>query len=136
MSEPWDVPVGTPTPAGRQPDPDTRATRGGSGRRKSVAQSNPPTSPSSGRHPGTKARTVWVGIVVAALVLIVLLIFIVQNTDDVTIHFFGLSGRLPIAVALLFAAIAGILLLAIPGTIRMLQVRKVVTKAETVMKRR
>lgn len=81
-------------------------------------------APAAIRLPGTKARTVWSGIIVAAIVLILLLIFIVQNTDNVTIHFFGLSGQLPIAVALLAAAIAGILLLAIPGTIRMLQLRK------------
>jgi uncharacterized integral membrane protein len=62
--------------------------------------------------------------IVAAIVLILLLIFIVQNTTDVTVYFFGLSGQLPIAVALLFAAIAGVLLLAIPGTIHMLQLRK------------
>lgn len=77
-----------------------------------------------GSRSGSKARTVWSGVIVAAIVLILLLIFILQNTADVTIQFFGLSGELPISVALLFAAIAGVLLLAIPGTIRMLQLRK------------
>lgn len=66
--------------------------------------------------------------IVAALVFIVLLIFIVQNTASVTIHFFGFAGALPIAVALLLAAVCGVLLVAIPGTVRILQLRKAVRK--------
>lgn len=87
--------------------------------------------PAAHRPPGTKARAVWSGVIVTAIVLILLLIFIVQNTGNVPIHFFGFSGQLPIAVALLFAAIAGVLLLAIPGTIRMLQLRKAVRAERT-----
>jgi uncharacterized integral membrane protein len=78
----------------------------------------------------TRTRTggIWIGVIVAALVFIVLLIFIVQNTASVTIHFFGFAGALPIAVALLLAAVCGVLLVAIPGTVRILQLRKAVRK--------
>jgi uncharacterized integral membrane protein len=77
---------------------------------------------------------IWIGIIVAAIVLVILLIFILQNTASVTIHFLGYSGGVPIAVALLLAAICGILLVAIPGTVRIVQLRKAVkepTKANT-----
>jgi uncharacterized integral membrane protein len=78
----------------------------------------------------TRTRTggIWIGIIIAAIVLILLLIFILQNTTSVTIHYFGFAGALPIAVALLLAAVlaavCGVLLVAIPGTVRILQLRK------------
>ena len=55
---------------------------------------------------------------------IYLLIFILQNNVPVQINFLGLSGTLPTGVALLFAAIAGLLLGAIPGSMRILQLRR------------
>lgn len=151
MSGAHNVPSGTPNPAHREFDPQTPYPDAGSDSRAATdgqtvhaphlpsaatAARHDPTpgmppagmppqgAPTAGRRSGTKARALWSGIIVAAIVSILLLIFIVQNTTNVTIHFFSLSGRLPVAVALLFAAIAGILLLAIPGTIRMLQLRK------------
>jgi uncharacterized integral membrane protein len=66
----------------------------------------------------------WVGLVLAALVLILLLIFILQNPDPVRIAFLGWEGALPTGVGLLFAAIAGVLLVAVPGSMRMAQLRK------------
>ena len=58
------------------------------------------------------------------IVLIFLLIFILQNNVPVQINFLGVSGTLPTGVALLFAAIAGLLLGAIPGSVRILQLRR------------
>jgi uncharacterized integral membrane protein len=72
---------------------------------------------------------VLVGMIVAAIVFVLLLIFILQNTANVTIHFFGITGRLPIAVALLLAAICGLLLVAIPGAVRIAQLRKSVKRS-------
>jgi uncharacterized integral membrane protein len=67
--------------------------------------------------------------IVAAIVFVLLLVFILQNTANVTIHFFGITGRLPIAVALLLAAICGLLLVAIPGAVRIAQLRKSVKRS-------
>jgi lipopolysaccharide assembly protein A len=66
----------------------------------------------------------WVGLVLSALVLIILLIFILQNPGAVRIAFLGWDGTLPAGVALLFAAVAGVLLVAIPGSMRMVQLRR------------
>lgn len=66
----------------------------------------------------------WAGLVLSAVVGVLLLVFILQNTDPVQITFLWVSGTLPTGVALLFAAIAGILLVAIPGTWRILQLRR------------
>jgi uncharacterized integral membrane protein len=76
--------------------------------------------------PVQRSRTgvLWVGLVLSALVLLVLLIFILQNSAPVQINFLGASGTLPTGVALLLAAIAGLLLVAIPGGLRILQLRR------------
>lgn len=60
---------------------------------------------------------------VAIAVLVLLLIFILQNLRDVTVTYFGASGQLPLGVALLFAAIAGALVVAIVGVARLTQLR-------------
>lgn len=72
----------------------------------------------------TRTGGLWVGLILSSVMLIFLLIFILQNRMPVQISFLGWTGTLPTAIALLFAAIAGILLLAIPGGVRMLQLRR------------
>jgi len=64
-----------------------------------------------------------VALVVAAVVMIFLLIFIVQNSDPVLVRYFGFEGTLPLGVAMLFAAIAGALTAGLLGTVRILQLR-------------
>jgi uncharacterized integral membrane protein len=73
-----------------------------------------------------RSRTggLWVGLILSALVLLLLLVFILQNSQPVQISFFALDGVLPTGVALLLAAIAGMLLVAIPGSMRILQLRR------------
>ena len=65
-------------------------------------------------------RTAMIG---GALVLIVVLIFIIENAHAVTITFFGAHLRVSLAVALLLAAIAGALIMAAAGTARITQLR-------------
>ena len=72
----------------------------------------------------TRISGTWVAVIVAAIVLIFLLIFILQNLTTVTVNFLGVSGSLPLGVAMLFAAIAGVILLALIGTARILQLRR------------
>jgi uncharacterized integral membrane protein len=72
----------------------------------------------------TRISGTWVAIVVAIFVLIFLLVFILQNLTNVTVAFLGLEGTLPLGVALLFAAIAGALLVALVGAARILQLRR------------
>jgi uncharacterized integral membrane protein len=81
-----------------------------------------------GQVPRTRTGGVWVGLTSAAAVLILLLIFILQNSHNVTVHFFGFHGKLSLAVALLLAAACGVLLVAIPGTGRIVQLRRAVKK--------
>ncbi len=85
-----------------------------------------PGTATPGTTPVRRSRSggLWVGLILSALVLLFLLVFILQNGAPVQISFFALEGTLPVGVALLLAAIAGILLVAIPGTVRILQLRR------------
>lgn len=78
----------------------------------------------SKNQPGSRTGGLWVGLILSAIVLLFLLIFILQNRHAVQINFLAWTGTLPTGVALLFAAIAGLLLVAIPGTVRILQLRR------------
>ena len=76
----------------------------------------------------TRASAWWVGLIAAAVVLVALVIFIAQNSASVEVHFLGLQGQVPLAIALVLSAVAGILLVAIPGTARMIQLRSALKK--------
>jgi uncharacterized integral membrane protein len=72
----------------------------------------------------TKVSGAWVAVTVAAVGLVVLLIFILQNLTSASVHFLGANGTLPMGVAMLLAAVAGALLLALLGSARILQLRR------------
>ncbi|GAA5159990.1 hypothetical protein GCM10023321_41880 [Pseudonocardia eucalypti] len=76
----------------------------------------------------TRISGLWTGIILSAVVLVLLLVFIVQNIEPARIRFFGAEGSMPIGVALLFAAALGVLLVAIPGYLRILQLRRLARK--------
>jgi lipopolysaccharide assembly protein A len=73
---------------------------------------------------GSRLSGLWVGMILSAVVLVFLLIFILQNRVPVQINFLAWTGALPTGIALLFSAVAGALLVALPGSARMLQLRR------------
>ncbi|HEV3267225.1 MAG TPA: lipopolysaccharide assembly protein LapA domain-containing protein [Acidimicrobiales bacterium] len=75
------------------------------------------------RYQHTRTSAAWAGVVVAVLFGVALIDFIAQNTRDVRIHFFFISGRVPIAVALLAAALAGAVVVVAVGVGRVVQLR-------------
>ncbi len=77
------------------------------------------------RRPVKRSRIggVWVAAVVFAFVLLLLLIFVLQNGQRAEVSFLGAHGTLPMGVALLLAAVFGVLLVALPGTARIVQLR-------------
>lgn len=88
-----------------------------------------PTAPAAGPSNRTIVSGLWIGLVLSAVVLVFLLIFILQNQEDVQVTFLGATGELPTGVALLLAAVAGVLVVAIPGTGRILQLRRAAHRA-------
>jgi uncharacterized integral membrane protein len=75
----------------------------------------------SRRH--SRAGAAWVALIVAAIVLIFLLIFVLQNSGEVQVRYFGFEGTMPLGVAMMFAAVAGALTAGLLGTVRILQLR-------------
>src|ERR1700761_4496968 len=71
----------------------------------------------------TRTGGVWVALAFFAIVLLLLLIFILQNGAKVSVSYMGAHGPLPLGVALLLAAVCGILLVVLAGTARILQLR-------------
>ena len=96
-----------------------------------------PTEPSSVETPAapqsglTRISAVWFGVVAAALVLVLLLIFILQNTRSVKVTFFTVSGTIPVGVALLFAALGGLLLAGLVASLRIWQLHHRLAQGES-----
>ncbi len=93
----------------------------------------PPTTPPppAPGHTGirrTRAGSLWVSLTVGGLFLVALLIFVVQNTTSVRLGFLGWHFMLPVGVAILVAAVAGLLVMAIAGSIRIIQLRQAFSK--------
>ena len=108
-----DRPVADPERAetSAQPEPATASTEA-----PSVTQT--PAPPRK-----TVAGRVWFAIVVAAILLIALIIFIAENSQNVTISFLGANGTISLALAILIAAVAGVLISVLVGSTRILQLR-------------
>ena len=73
---------------------------------------------------GSRTSGFWVAVVGLGVVLLLLIIFIAQNTQTVNVSFFGWDGQAPLAVTLLIATAAGLFLAAVAGSLRILQLRR------------
>ncbi|WP_422935034.1 LapA family protein [Sinomonas sp. P47F7] len=108
-----------PAPAKREPAPAKR-------------EPTPPRrEPTPARHqPGvTRAGAVWASVVAGLAVFVLLIVFFIQNQDQVRVRFLGLDGNVPLALALLIAAVAGGIIVAIAGGVRILQLRVTARRA-------
>ena len=92
----------------------------------------PPTAPaqSTAALPQHKIRRtrisgLWVSVGFFAVVLLLLLIFILQNGTKVDISYMGAHGHLPLGVDLLLSAVCGVLLVVLAGAARISQLRTV-----------
>lgn len=118
----------TTPPAPQQPGrgpgaPQQTQATGAPGTGAAPASTPPPGRPAPIRVKRTRVGGVWVASALFAVVLLLLLIFILENGHSVDISFFGAHGHLPLGVALLLAAVLGVLLVVIPGTGRIIQLR-------------
>ena len=71
----------------------------------------------------TNAGRLWISIAVATILLVLLIIFIAENSRSVKISFLGAHGHISLALALLIAAVVGVLVTLAAGTARILQLR-------------
>lgn len=78
----------------------------------------------AGEIPSSRTELAFKSLIAGAIVLILLLVFILENTESVKISYFGAGFHLPLGVALLLAAIGGALVVGIIGTARIVQLRR------------
>lgn len=74
-------------------------------------------------HKPTRTSWAWGTLIMGVILGIALVDFLAQNTRSVRIEFFSASGQIPIAVALLVAALAGGAIVLIVGAARIGQLR-------------
>ena len=83
----------------------------------------PPPLPPQHRIKRTRTSGIWVAVGFFAVILLLLLIFILQNGTQVSVSYLGMHGHLPLGVALLLAAVSGVLLVVLAGAARISQLR-------------
>jgi uncharacterized integral membrane protein len=76
----------------------------------------------------TRAAALWTSLIAGFLTLIVLLIFITQNTASADFTFLTWHWTLPLGVAILLAAVAGGLITGLVSAARMFQLRRAAKK--------
>lgn len=111
-------PAGTPPPANPAPAP-----RPGSAPPSGGPVEPPGVQGAPGRQGVSRAGATWTAVIAGLVVFILLVVFFIQNQDMVQVHFLGLIGPVPLGLALFIAAVAGGVLVAIAGAIRIFQLR-------------
>jgi uncharacterized integral membrane protein len=92
-----------------------------------VSRDVPAVSPpieAGNRVPRTRTGAAWFGICAAALLSVVLIVFMLQNTRSVRVDFLWMDGSLPLALALLIAGVGAALLTMAVGAARITQLRR------------
>src|SRR5689334_1968351 len=73
---------------------------------------------------GSRTSGFWAATVGLAVLLLLLIIFIAQNTESVSVEFLGWDGHTPLAVAILVSVLVGLLIAVVAGSLRILQLRR------------
>ncbi len=82
------------------------------------------------RGSGTRTSAAWFGITVGVLIMIALVVFMLQNTESVTVSFLGMMGAAPLAAILLIAALGAALVVLLVGGLRIGQLRRRLRNSE------
>jgi uncharacterized integral membrane protein len=120
---------------GPTPDADTGSARPA---QQPSPASTPQSSPQSsveptdrprggaGSDPLRASRTsgLWTAVVALVVLLVLLAVFVLQNTRSVAVTYFGWEVEAPLAAALLIATAAGGLIVVAAGSLRILQLRR------------
>ncbi len=117
-TEPRPTPDATPSPPAIGAEvPQPQQEPGG--------QAGRPQAPPLPQHRVRRTRTsgLWVSLGFFAIVLLLLLIFILQNGAEVNVSYLGAHGRMPLGVAMLLSAVCGVLLVVLAGAARISQLR-------------
>ncbi|GAB3702624.1 LapA family protein [Corynebacterium nasicanis] len=70
----------------------------------------------------------WAALIIGALLLIALLVFILQNQQQVELNILSWTFHFPAGIGYLFSAITGALIMALVGGVRMFELRRQVKR--------
>ncbi len=106
-------------------EPENEAEASGTGADAAVSSSSSPQGSVSPAHVGRRTRisAFWIALVVSLVVLVLLIVFVLENGRDARVSYFGAHADLPLGVALLLGAVIGGLVVALAGAARILQLR-------------
>lgn len=76
----------------------------------------------------TRTAALWTALIAGFLVLIILLVFIAQNTEGADVNFLGWEWTLPMGVWILLSAVIGGLITVLAATARIVQLRRAAKK--------
>lgn len=93
------------------------------------------TSPTP-KVPRTRTGATWFGICAAAATLVVLIVFMLQNTRSVEVSFLWMHGTLPLALGLLTAGVGTAIVVMVVGTARITQLRRHTRRRQRVVRSR
>ncbi|MDN5887874.1 MAG: LapA family protein [Arthrobacter sp.] len=120
--DPQDRPKPAKTP--REPAPGTPSGGAPAG---GTPEHRPGTSDGAGRPEDpmrvTRSGVMWTATVLALVFLVLLIIFIAQNTNTVQLRYFGWEGTVQLGLALFVGAVGGGIIVAIAGAARIVQLR-------------
>ncbi|WP_280346109.1 LapA family protein [Nocardia neocaledoniensis] len=77
---------------------------------------------------GSRTGYTWIGLLAAAIIGIVLLVFIIQNLDQAKVTLLFWDFSLPLGITVLLSVIAGALVMGLVGGVRILQLRHAAKK--------
>lgn len=83
----------------------------------------PASAQTSTKRGPTRTGNLHAGLIIAAVLLLLLVVFLAQNAHTVAISFLGMHLHVSLAVALLSAALAGALIVGAAGAARITQLR-------------
>ena len=127
-----------PTSVESQESAPTHPTADTAAKKSAKKSAEPPAKPTypamEAKQPsgvqGSFAGGTWIALIAGALLLIVLLVFIMQNQDQVDLVLFAWNFRFPAGIGFLLAAISGALIMALVGGVRMFQLRRQIIKTD------
>ncbi|KUG62236.1 MULTISPECIES: lipopolysaccharide assembly protein LapA domain-containing protein [Kocuria] len=133
------------TPA--SPDPNRPSPAPGDEPRSPAPDASAAQPPADGREPAVRQRAgtdpaldehqkqgvsgaMWTALILGLLVLVLLLVFILQNNVAAEFTYLGWQFSLPLGVAMLLAAVAGALIMGLVGSVRLFRLGHRVRKLE------
>ena len=72
---------------------------------------------------GGRTAAAWTAVTIGVLVAVALVVFLAQNTRQAEVSFLGFTGSVPVAIALLAAAVFGASVVLVVGTARVTKLR-------------